>query len=63
MLQRPKVSVKTRLHQRDDITSDLIRCEWDWTRVRDILGRGLAVVMVIVPLATCGFSILHQIAG
>ena len=51
MLQRPKVSVKTCLHQRDDITGDFIRCEWDWTGVRDILGRGLAVVMVIIPLA------------
>ena len=63
MLQRPKMVVKTRLHQRHDIMSDLIRCKWDWTGVRDILGRGLAVVIVIIPLATCGFSILHQIAG
>ena len=63
MLQGPKVSVKTCLHHLDDITSNLIRCDRDWTGVRDILGRGLAVVMVIIPSAAYGFSILHQISG
>ena len=61
--QGAETVAKSRLDQIKHLFHRVVRCEFHRAVEIDSIGRGFAVVVVEIPLAACGLTILHQQAG